>query len=99
MRHILILTIFCFLFRARTAETARWMLTKEKFGYQQSFNILNDNYDSDNEMNLFRSLSYIGSEDSVFPKSMFYSWSSKFSGLNRNKVKYILKYSWHFAAA
>lgn len=74
------------IFRARTAEAARWMLTKEKFGYQQSIKNLYDNFDYDNEMNIFSSLSQIGSENSVFPKSLWYSLKTKNNGLNSNKV-------------
>lgn len=74
-----------FIFRARTAEAAKWMLTKEKFGYQQSTKNLNDNFEF-NGMDTFSSLYYIGSEDSVFPKSLSYTLKTKTSGLNRNMV-------------
>lgn len=73
-------------FRARTAEAARWMLTKEKFGYQQSIKYLNDNFDYDNEMNIFSSLSHIGSDDSVFPKSLWYTLRTKYNGHRSDKV-------------
>lgn len=62
------------------------MLTKEEFGYQQSIKNLNDNFDYDNEMNIFSSLSTIGSDDSLFPKSLWYSLRSKYNGLNSNQV-------------
>lgn len=61
------------------------MLTKEKFGFQQSNKNMNDNYEF-NGMNIFSSLSFIGSEDSVFPKSLWYSLRTKNTGLNSNMV-------------
>lgn len=56
------------IFRVEAAQSAKNVLSKEKFGYRYSTDSLFDAYTSDDELTYFRELSYIGSDNSILPK-------------------------------
>ncbi|CAH2060949.1 unnamed protein product, partial [Iphiclides podalirius] len=68
---------------ARTAQAAKDMLTKEKFGNQYSTKFFDEYYDDENENTILNILSHIGSEDSLLPKYLKYSLKNKASGWNK----------------
>ncbi|KAJ2940977.1 hypothetical protein O0L34_g13103 [Tuta absoluta] len=61
---------------AATAEAARPMLTKEKFGWQFAYNRFNEKYDNMFDLGLKGDLAMIGSKDSILPKYLRYSWKN-----------------------
>lgn len=69
-------------FSTRTAEAARWILTKEKFGVQYSVKNLKDSFDNEYEEDVLTSLAHIASDDSFFPKLVRWSVRSKNDGFN-----------------
>ncbi|KAG6446639.1 hypothetical protein O3G_MSEX004534 [Manduca sexta] len=71
---------------ARAAESAKWMLTKEKFGYQHSMKKFFDGFDQESEQGIFAVLSHTGSEDSLAPKHLRYSVRSKQSGWDKEST-------------
>ncbi|XP_060807429.1 vitellogenin [Amyelois transitella] len=62
---------------ARTANAAKWMLSKEDLGVQYSGKILQDSYSDEYEQGILSALSYTGSRDSLFPNFFKYSIRSK----------------------
>nr|BAD91195.1 vitellogenin [Saturnia japonica] len=68
---------------SRSAQMAKWMLQKENYGYQYSFKLFSDGYDMEDELEIFNSLSHIGSDDSLAPKYLKYSVKTKNTGWNK----------------
>ncbi|RVE48729.1 hypothetical protein evm_006623 [Chilo suppressalis] len=71
---------------ARTAQSAKWMVTKQEYGQQYSNKYLNDYEDRHHELGFMTALSYTGSEDSFWPKSLKYSFKSKVDGWNQEST-------------
>nr|ALN38805.1 vitellogenin [Cadra cautella] len=74
-----------FLDLARTANAARWMLSKEDLGVQYSGKILQDSLNDEYELGIMSALTYTGSRDSLFPNFLKYSLRSK-SWNNANSI-------------
>ncbi|CAG9796078.1 unnamed protein product [Diatraea saccharalis] len=62
---------------ARTAQSAKWMVTKQEYGNHYSGKFLNDYNDKTHEFGYMTAFSYTGSEDSFWPKSFKYSVKNK----------------------
>nr|AXY55008.1 vitellogenin [Maruca vitrata] len=75
-----------FLDLARAAQAAKWMLTKEDFGQQYSNKYLNNFSDDESELDILSSFAQIGSEDSLFPKSLRYSIKTKAGGWDKGQT-------------
>lgn len=71
---------------ARNAEAVKDMLTKEDFGLQYSKKNLMEYFDRDDQYGLMSILSTIGSKDSLFPKSLKYSWKNRVYGWDKKAM-------------
>lgn len=78
--------IVIIVFRARTAQAAKWMLTKQDYGKQYSSKYLNDYNDDESELGILSAFSYIGSKDSVFPKNLKYSIKTNSNGWDQEQT-------------
>ncbi|CAH1643962.1 unnamed protein product [Spodoptera littoralis] len=52
---------------AKTAQSVKYLVSEERFGYRLSTDSIIDEYTSDDDIAYFRELSYIGSEDNYMP--------------------------------
>ncbi|XP_050555399.1 vitellogenin [Spodoptera frugiperda] len=52
---------------AKTAQSVKYLVSEEKYGYRLSTDSIIDEYTSEDDIAYFRELSYIGSEDNYFP--------------------------------
>ncbi|XP_028160656.1 vitellogenin-like [Ostrinia furnacalis] len=68
---------------ARTAQVAKWMVTKQNYGKQYSSKYLNDFSDMESELSILRAYTQIGSEDSLLPKDIRYTLKTKAGGWNK----------------
>jgi hypothetical protein len=78
----IIMTFFTIYCSASNAQSARAMLNNKDYGFQYSANFLDDYESEDDEMNVgfLQTLGYIGSADSIVPKSFIYTLNSKLGG-------------------
>lgn len=72
--------------RARTAQAALPTLTKDNFGSLKWGQKFSESLNEDYVLDIFNVLSYVSSEDSLFPKNLKYSWMSKSAAWNKMNV-------------
>lgn len=62
------------------------MLTKQDYGIQYSNKYLNEHSDLETEISMLSAFYHMGSDDSLFPKSLRYSIKSKAEGWDKEQT-------------
>nr|AXM43802.1 vitellogenin [Conopomorpha sinensis] len=82
---------------SRTAQEVKPLLTKEPVNVLSSRLQYGDSYNKDYELGAFNVLSYIGSENSLMPKYLKYSWTNQAKGYNNKDTMAVsLSDAWWF---